>query len=390
MSKLIQFGAGKIGRSFIAQLFSRGGYDVVFVDVFKQVIDALNEKREYKVVIKRNEGDELMIIKNVCGVLASDKNKVVDEIVSSDIIAVSVGQHGLPSIMPLIAEALTIRFKNNPQQALDIIIAENLRNASEYFRNELYKHLPTNYPLDSLVGLVETSIGKMVPIMRKKDLEEDTLQVFAEAYNSLVLDKKAFRNTIPTIDGLAPKENMKAWVDRKLFIHNLGHAATAYLGYLKNPKHIFIWEVLADKNLRNDVRDTMLQSGQILMKLYPGEFTQHHIEEHTDDLLNRFENKALGDTVFRVGCDLPRKLSAEDRLAGAARAGISLGLPVNLIVQSYVAGLKFRAHDEEGKMHPADVIFAKSLENALFETLAHTCGLDVQKDSLFINMVMSC
>jgi len=30
--KLVLFGAGKIGRSFIGQLFSRGGYEVVFMD----------------------------------------------------------------------------------------------------------------------------------------------------------------------------------------------------------------------------------------------------------------------------------------------------------------------------------------------------------------------
>jgi mannitol-1-phosphate 5-dehydrogenase len=44
-NKLVLFGAGKIGRSFIGQLFSRGGYEVVFVDVFKSVIDELNEKK---------------------------------------------------------------------------------------------------------------------------------------------------------------------------------------------------------------------------------------------------------------------------------------------------------------------------------------------------------
>jgi sugar/nucleoside kinase (ribokinase family) len=37
--KLVLFGAGKIGRSFIGQLFSRGGYEVVFVDVNEKIID---------------------------------------------------------------------------------------------------------------------------------------------------------------------------------------------------------------------------------------------------------------------------------------------------------------------------------------------------------------
>ena len=53
--KLVLFGAGKIGQSFIGQLFSRGGYEVVFVDVCKPIIDELNRRRTYNVVIKNDE-----------------------------------------------------------------------------------------------------------------------------------------------------------------------------------------------------------------------------------------------------------------------------------------------------------------------------------------------
>ena len=46
------------------------------------------------------------------------------------------------------------------------------------------------------------------------------------------MDATAFRNPIPPIPGLDPKQHMAAYVDRKSFIHNLGHAASAYLAYL--------------------------------------------------------------------------------------------------------------------------------------------------------------
>ena len=75
------------------------------------------------------------------------------------------------------------------------------------------------------MGLVETSIGKMVPIMKTEDLEEDPLLVYAEPYNTLILDRKGFLGDIPHIEEFALKDNIKAWVDRKAFIHNLGHAA---------------------------------------------------------------------------------------------------------------------------------------------------------------------
>ena len=70
---LVMFGAGNIGRSFIGQLFSRAGYETVFIDVNDALIDALNERREYRVIIKRNDRpDETIWVKNARGVLGLD------------------------------------------------------------------------------------------------------------------------------------------------------------------------------------------------------------------------------------------------------------------------------------------------------------------------------
>ena len=259
---------------------------------------------------------------------------------------------------------------------MDIIIAENLRNAAEFMNNNLKKYLPEGYPLQERVGLIETSIGKMVPIMLKKEMEADVLQVFAEPYNTLILDKRAFKNPIPEIEGLAPKENIKAWVDRKLFIHNLGHATTAYLGYLTHPESTFLYEVLADQNLKHKVRQTMLQASDILLEKYPDEFTRESLTDHTDDLIRRFQNKALGDTVFRVGCDLQRKLGAEDRLAGAIHLARELNLPYDLILYSLIAGCHFRATDEAGNLLPADKEFASTYAKGIYEVMTSICGFD--------------
>ncbi len=359
--KLVLFGAGKIGRSFIGQLFSRGGYEVVFIDVFEPIIDELNRRGNYNVIIK-SEQDETLKIENVRGVLATDTQAVVHEIATADIVAVSIGQQGLPAAIPLLAKGLMLRHREMYNSPLDIIIAENLRNAADYFEVELKKILPTNYSFDKLVGLVETSIGKMVPIMLKKDMEADILQVFAEPYNNLILDKLAFKNPIPAIKGLSPKVNMKAWVDRKLFIHNLGHATTAYLGYKYNPKFVFLYEALAVPEIKTTVRETMLQAAAILLKKYPDEFTLEALTEHTVDLISRFQNRALGDTIYRVGCDQKRKLSAEDRLAGAIHLALELKMPYDKILEAFIAGCSFKATDEAGNRLTDDVDFSEKYE----------------------------
>jgi mannitol-1-phosphate 5-dehydrogenase len=376
-NKIVIFGAGKIGRSFIGQLFSLSGYEVVFVDINKNLISDLNVKKQYNVIIKDNTGEKVLIIKNVRGVCLDDSDQVVRELADANIAAFSVGQQGLPETIPVISKALVLRREMFSDRPLDFIIAENMRNSDKYLEAELGRYLPPEYPLNKLVGLVETSIGKMVPIMSQKDLDEDPLQVFAEPYNTLIVSKKGFKNPIPELQNLDPKENIKAWVDRKLFIHNLGHATAAYLGFRKFPRAVYIYEVLDDPEIFKDTRNTMLQSADILMALYAGEFTYSRLEAHIDDLLHRFRNKALGDTIFRVGCDLYRKLSPEDRLVAPIKSAIDLNKRYDLIMNALANAVSFRAKDEYGKYFPSDESFFSEAGKGINHILKNICRLNI-------------
>ncbi|MFA7141626.1 MAG: NAD-binding protein [Proteiniphilum sp.] len=375
--KIVVFGAGKIGRSFIGQVFNRSGYEVVFVDINKRLIDLMNRERHYRVIIKDGDNEETLQIHDVKGVCLDDEKKVIAELKEAGIVSLSVGQLGLQSAIPIIARALIERRIEYGDVPLDIIIAENMRNADTYIREELRKYLPEDYPLNQLVGLIETSIGKMVPIMTHEDIAEDPLQVFAEPYNRLIVAKNSFKNPIPDVAFLAPKENIKAWVDRKLFIHNLGHATAAYLGYQTHPDAVYISEVLDDEKLLRDVRQTMLQAADILQALYPDEFTHQQLEEHIDDLLHRFRNRSLGDTLFRVGCDLYRKLSPEDRLVAPLRAALNLNKPYLLILNAIEAGISFRGKDQNGNYYPSDKIFFEEAKKGNRHILEKVCQLPI-------------
>jgi mannitol-1-phosphate 5-dehydrogenase len=375
--KIVVFGAGRIGRSFIGQVFNRSGYEVVLVDIDRPLIDLINQRKQYKVVVKDDKEEQTLWIKPVRGCWLHDTDRVVDELAGAGIASLSVGQQGLQAAIPVIAKALTIRRQQSGDIPLDIIIAENMRNADVYIRGELSKQLPPDYPIGQLVGLIETSIGKMVPIITRKDREDDPLQVFAEPYNSLIVAKKGFKNPVPDVPFLVPKENIKAWVDRKLFIHNLGHAVVAYTGYLAYPEAVYIYELLEDKRIFRIARQTMLQSAEILQALYPGEFTPIQLEEHIDDLLRRFMNRSLGDTVFRVGCDLYRKLSPEDRLAAPVHAAIRTGKPYNLLLDALIAAVSFRAKDENGRYFPSDIQFFEEAKQGTQYILEHVCGINI-------------
>jgi mannitol-1-phosphate 5-dehydrogenase len=361
--KLVQFGAGNIGRSFIGQVFSRSLWDVVFVDVDEKLVSLLNEKKRYTLAIKR-EGrkDELRSVGPVRAVDGRDAAAVSEELVDADLVATSVGKNALVKILPVIAAGLEKRRQRNGERPLDIIIAENAREAPELFRTVLSKELGGGYPLDRLVGIVETSIGKMVPIMRKEDLASDPLVLFAEEYETLIVDKRGFKGPIPDIEALCPVEPIEAYVDRKLFIHNLGHAAAAYLGYralASGVRTATIPRALALPGIEAGVRQAMNQSAAALLAEYPGVFGKQDLFSHIEDLISRFKNAALADTIHRVGRDLPRKLSRDDRLTGAMLLCAKHRLSFDAIAEVYRAALDFACPDENGALFPADAGFRK-------------------------------
>lgn len=373
----VQFGAGNIGRSFIGRLFAEAGYRVVFIDVDSRLVSLLNERRSYPVVVKQNDRpDQVRLIGGVSAIDGRDREAVIDVLTQADGMATSVGQRGLQAVLPLLAAALELRAANNAPP-LDLIIAENLRSGAAWFRQNLGPLLPEGFDLDSRLGLVETSIGKMVPIMPQDALNEDPLQLFAEPYDTLIVDRLGFRREVPALAGLKPVNNIAAWVDRKLFLHNMSHAALAYLGYQANPELIYCWQAMEPPAVVDAVRAALLQSAAALNRAYPDDLSQEELAAHADDLLNRYRNRALGDTLHRVGRDLGRKLAREDRLIGACLLAAKHGLPFDSLVPPIRAALKFAAPDEQGRVGEADQRILQAVaERGPRAVLCEIAGLD--------------
>jgi len=386
MKKIVIFGAGNIGRSFIGQLFSRSGYEVVFVDIDDVIVNALNEKRKYRVEI-RDIRPETIWVENARAVHGRDTEKVSEEIATADVMATAVGPSNLPHIYGNIAKGLLRRLELGTGP-IDIIICENVRAASRIFKQGLSRNLPSDYPLDSMVGPVETSIGKMVPIMSEKERRRDPLLVYAEAYNTLIVDKKGFRKDVPEVEGLEPKENMASYVDRKLFIHNLGHAITAYLGYISDPEMKYIWEAIDEKDIRKAVESAMWESGRALISEYPQEFREESLGDHIEDLIRRFGNRALGDTIYRVGRDIPRKLSRNDRLIGALLLDAKHSIPAPCTTLGVAAATLFRARDENGELYKKDRVFVEeTYPRGIDCVLRQICGLHFVKEKTLVESI---
>jgi mannitol-1-phosphate 5-dehydrogenase len=384
--RIVQFGAGNIGRSLVGQLFSRAGWEVVFVDADERIVEALRSRGSYTVVVKDDlpPGEPAEIrVEAVTGLHARDTDAVAEAVASCDMVGTAVGGAVLPKIAPTLAAGLAKR--TGP---LDCILCENVRDAAALMRRELAAHMPEGFPLDARAGLVNTSIGKMVPIMPGEVRERDPLEVWAERYNRIIADAEGFVRPPPEIEGLVLKANFQAYVDRKLFIHNGGHAAAAYHGFLAGKT--CLWECMETPAVRAEAEGVMWEGARALIDAYPGEFDEANQREHIEDLLARFHNKALGDSVFRVGRDLPRKLGPEDRLVGGLRFVRARGGEPVHIRRAIAAALHFAATDEAGRPFPPDVSVQDAIRSKGPEAvLREVSGLDPAADRADLDAILA-
>lgn len=365
--RAVQFGAGNIGRGFLGQLYFESGYDTTFVDVVEPVVKALNEKGCYTVRIVGDQHRDVLV-QNVCAVLSSNDEMVRQTIGEADIMATSVGVAYLADVAKTMAPGIEERLaKGLPP--LDILLCENKLNASEFMRFEIAKYLPTDLLglFAERIGFVEASIGRMVPIMTPEMRAEDPLLVCVEEYCDLPVDAEGFRGNLPPIKHLMPKKPFAAYVERKLFVHNAGHATAAYLGYLRG--HEYVWQAMGDSRVRSIVDSAMVESCQGLHRKYGTDLNE--LLEHAEDLKRRFCNKALGDQVARVGGDPLRKLGHEDRLIGAMEMCLGQGIEPRALALGAAAALRFDPPGDKSAKLVQDAIKHEGIEKVL-ETI---CGI---------------
>ncbi len=319
----VMYGAGNIGRGFIGALLSQAGYKVIFVDIADSVVDRLIQKHSYPVRIVTNEGHEDIEITNVDAVHGQDQEAVADVIASADIMATAVGASVLKYIVPNLAAGFKKRFLSGAKP-LNVIICENLLNADTILENMLLSEFSPDEQrrFKQSVGLVEASIGRMVPVQTPQMKGDEPLRVCVEKYGFLPVDQAAFKGDIPDIKNMIPYEPFDFYLKRKLYIHNMGHAVCAYLGQYFN--YNYIYETIENADIQLIVHHAMLESAQALSSQY--NVALDTIIRHIDDLVFRFHNQALQDTCGRVGADPKRKLKPDDRLIGAAMMCLDQGV----------------------------------------------------------------
>ena len=338
MKKAIQFGAGNIGRGFIGGLLSNSGYHVVFADVNEAILNGINNDKQYKILVKDVECFD-QTITNISAV-SSITDDIIKEIEEAEIITTAVGPLVLKRIAPTIVKGIQARKNNGNKNYLNIIACENAVGATAILKEEVLKCLneeETAY-LEEYIGFPNCSVDRIVPPCTN----ENPLDVTVENFYEWNVEEAKIKGEIPRIEGMNLVGDLIAYVERKLFTLNTGHAITAYLGTLKGYKTID--EAIKDEEIATIVKAAMQESGQGLVKKHGLDLEAHY--KYIDKILNRFKNPYLNDDVKRVGREPLRKLSAKDRLVNPLMTAKSYGISVDNLIIGVGAALHYNNEED--------------------------------------------
>ena len=359
MKKAIQFGAGNIGRGFIGALLSKAGYHVVFADVNTEIINKINSDKKYTIHVMDTICSEEEI-SNISGVI-STSDEIYKEIVEAEIITTAVGPVVLPRIAPTIAKGIALRKEKGIKTYLNIIACENAIKASSQLEEEVKKYLneeEIEY-LKEFVGFPNCSVDRIVPPVKS----ENILDVVVENYYEWNVEKSAFKGEIPKIEGMNLVDNLMAYIERKLFTLNTGHAITAYFGYLKG--YETIEESIKDEVIYGFVKNAMIESGKGLIAKYNFDEEAHY--KYIDKIIDRFKNPYLKDDVARVGREPLRKLNENDRLIKPLITARGFNINTDNLLLGVGAALHYDNKEDAQSVQLQSLINEKGIKASLAE-----------------------
>ncbi|WP_105605568.1 mannitol-1-phosphate 5-dehydrogenase [Cronobacter sakazakii] len=368
--KALHFGAGNIGRGFIGKLLADAGIGLTFADVNQTVLDALNARHSYQVRVV-GEQEQIDTVSGVDAVNSTSEDAVT-LIATVDLVTTAVGPVVLERIAPAIAKGLVLRKAQGNERPLNIIACENMVRGTSQLKTHVFNALEEGDKawVESHIGFVDSAVDRIVP--PSASAAHDPLEVTVETFSEWIVDKTQFKGELPTIAGMELTDNLMAFVERKLFTLNTGHAITAYLG--KQAGHQTIRDAILDEKIRLVVRGAMEESGAVLIKRYGFDDAKH--AAYIEKILSRFENPYLKDDVERVGRQPLRKLSAGDRLIKPLLGTLEYGLPHQNLVLGIAAAMHFRSKDDPQAQELAQLIADKGPQAAL----AQISGLDANSD----------
>ncbi|TPW73627.1 mannitol-1-phosphate 5-dehydrogenase [Schumannella sp. 10F1B-5-1] len=371
----VHFGAGNIGRGFVAQFLHESGYEVVFADVNDELIGALQAQPSYR-VHEIGEGARDHVVDGYRALNSrSQESDVVAAIAEAEVVTTAVGARILPFVAPVIAQGLALRDPDAPP--LIVIACENAIGGTDILAAEVRKATAAENAI-----FANCAIDRIVPE------QHGGLDVTIESFHEWVVDRRPFPGATPDIHGVTWVDDLTPFIERKLYTVNTAHAAAAYHGLDRGWTRIR--EALATPELQAEVRAVLAETKAFLVAKHG--FSDEEQQAYIEKTLKRISNPELPDTCERVGRGPLRKLSRHERFIGPAAELAERGLPAWDLLNAVGAALRFDVPEDAESVElqallasgkPADALAREITDiepgHALFDSLVEVVQLRLDR-----------
>jgi mannitol-1-phosphate 5-dehydrogenase len=354
----VHFGAGNIGRGFVAQFLHESGYEVVFADVSEELIGALQAQSSY-LVHEIGDGAQDHVVDGYRALNSrTHEADVVEMIAKADLVTTAVGARILAFVAPVLTKGLLAR--PDDARKLTVIACENAIGGTDI----LAGHVRNNDPAAGERAIfANCAIDRIVP-------EQDGgLDVTIESFFEWVVDRTPFQGAEPEISGVTWVDDLEPFIERKLFTVNTAHAAAAYHGHDRG--WVQIREALATPELQAEVRAVLDETKALLVAKHG--FTPDEQQAYIEKTLKRISNPELPDTCERVGRGPLRKLSRHERFVGPAAELVERGMTAWDLLNAMGAALRFDVPEDAESVELQALLTSGSPADEIAATIT---GLD--------------
>jgi mannitol-1-phosphate 5-dehydrogenase len=329
------------------------------VDVNREIVDLLNEKSEYRVVLAEPSQEEV-VIKNVRAInSALNPEQVIDAIAEADLVTTAIGPNILPFISSLVADGLRKRIERT-DKPLNIIACENMIGGTSFLKEKIYETLSADEIslFDKRFGFPDSAVDRIVP----NQVNEDKLMVKVEPFYEWVVEEPKIIGEKPPVKGITYVQELVPFIERKLFTVNTGHALAAYFGYYFGMDTIN--RAMENMQIKELVEGSLKESGAFLVKKYG--FNEEDHNKYIEKIIGRFSNAYIVDEVTRVGRSPIRKLGPNDRLISPARQYAEVfGTEPTFLLKGLAAALLYDVQSDEEAVQVQTTIREQGIEAAI-------------------------
>lgn len=375
MKRAVHFGAGKIGRGFIADLLHDTGYEIVFVDVNDKVNAELNQFHNYYLYVIENDyaRKEIDHVSALSPITQTDE--VTEAIAEADVVTTAVLADNFPKIAGNLAAGLRKRLDAGKGK-VNVIPCENaINNGDKLKKDILATGIINEEELNQVACVPNTAVDRMV-FGTERD-GRDGIEIGRDHELVIEGDKLSDSDNVPIL-GAEYTENLTKFLERKLYVINCGHAWSGYIAHLDGIE--IIQDYFAIPENVEQTRNVMLEVAALIEKKHG--FTHEEMVSYVDFALGRFLTPGITDTVARISRAPIRKLGANDRLVGPATQLEELGLPNDMIIKGIAAAFLFDVEEDEQSVELKKYVADHGIE----EAVTHYTGL--QAGTIIFNKVV--